>query len=117
MTRLSDSHVAIAIVESSELKPTKANVLLVKEAIEEKVYLPLRSLVSLRESARNVAIPGKIDYQLLDGSVVAIDVETNILINSVIEQRGLYELVHNMVQSADNFVAITRRLIKEHNGN
>ena len=117
MTQLSDSQVAIAIVENSNLKPTKANVLLVKEAVEEKVFLPLRSLVSLREYARNVSIPGKIDYTLLDGSTVAIDVGTNILINNVIEQHNLYDQVHEMVKSSDKFVAIARCLIKEHHGN
>jgi hypothetical protein len=117
MSPLSDSQIAIALVESKDLRPTKANVMLVKEAIESKVFLPISSLVSLRESARNITIPGKVDYILFDGTTVALDVETNILINNIIEQNQLHHEALEMAQSSEKFLCVARRLIKEHHGN
>lgn len=114
---LQDSRVAIALLEHRELKPSKANVELVREATQSRCFVPLKSVLELRESTRNVDIPGKVDYMLNDGSWVAIDVDSNKLINTIIEQQGIFDQVINMTENRDVFLTTVRRLIKEHHGN
>jgi hypothetical protein len=113
---MNDSKVALALVECNELKPSKANVDMVREAVQAKCFVPLNSVVSLRESSRHVLIPGKIDYQLQDGSWIALDVDTNNAINSLLKEQDSFDDVLSMTTRQGTFLAKLRVMIKEKHG-
>lgn len=54
------------------------------------------------------SIEGKIDYILDDGNIVAIDEETNKLINKLLAEH--LDIVEYMRQSKDNFMNVVREL-------
>lgn len=111
MTPLTDSRVALELRESNDLLPTRVNVDLVKEGVELRRFIPLNSVVNLRESARNVLIPGKIDYVLPDGTTVALDVSTNVAINNKIKEDGLFEQVLPQVRTCEDFLRLFKNLL------
>lgn len=63
--------------------------------------------VLLEIKQRNSSIPGKIEHKLDDGSVVAIDEETQLRLNTLLEDK--YQIVEYMRESKQNFM----RIIKE----
>lgn len=65
--------------------------------------------VLLEIKQRSSSLPGKIEHTLNDGNVVAIDEETQNLLNTLLEDK--YQIVEYMRESKENFM----RIIKEVN--
>lgn len=63
--------------------------------------------VLLEIKQKNSSLPGKIEHVLADGSVVAIDEETQLRLNRLLEDK--YQIVEYMRESKPNFM----RIIKE----
>jgi hypothetical protein len=63
--------------------------------------------VLLEIKQRSSSLPGKIEHVLNDGSVVAVDEETQNLLNTLLEDK--YQIVEYMRESKQNFM----RIIKE----
>ena len=63
--------------------------------------------VLLEIKQRSSSLPGKIEHKLNDGSVVAIDEETQRLLSTLLEDK--YQIVEYMRESKENFM----RIIKE----
>ena len=59
-------------------------------------------LVEIKQ--RSTSIPGKIEHRLNDGSVVAIDEETQNLLNTLLEDK--YQVVEYMRESKENFMRV-----------
>ena len=64
-------------------------------------------LVEIKQKSSSV--PGKIEHNLDDGSVVAIDEDTQTKLNTLLEDK--YQIVEYMRESKENFM----RIIKEVN--
>ena len=62
-------------------------------------------LVEIKQ--KNTSIPGKIEHKLNDGSVVAVDEDTQSKLNRLLEDK--YQVVEYMRESKQNFM----RIIKE----
>jgi predicted GNAT superfamily acetyltransferase len=69
----------------------------------DPVVTGIRSLNSIGS-----LIEGKIDYVLEDGSSVAIDKDTQEILNSLLEDK--YQLVEYMRESKQNFAHVVREL-------
>ena len=63
--------------------------------------------VLLEIKQRSSSLPGKIEHRLNDGSVVAIDEETQRILNTLLDDK--YQIVEYMRESKENFM----RIIKE----
>ena len=63
--------------------------------------------VLLEIKQKNSSLPGKIEHMLADGNVVAIDEETQLRLNKLLEDK--YQIVEYMRESKQNFM----RIIKE----
>ncbi len=63
-------------------------------------------LVEIKQKASS--IPGKIEHTLNDGSVVAINEETQNLLNTLLEDK--YQIVEYMRESKQNFMYVLREL-------
>lgn len=110
---LSESQIALVLKEDSEIRPTESVVSSFKTIVETKSFFPVNALVVLREKARNLEIPGKIDYILDDGSKVALDVETNLKLNTLIDIKESAELIKFMRMNKKNFLYVVEQIIEE----
>lgn len=110
---LSESQIALVLKEDSELRPTESVVSSFKTIVETKSFFPVNALVTLREKARNLEIPGKIDYILDDGSKVALDVETNLKLNTLIDVKESADLIRFMRTNKKNFLYVVEQIIEE----
>lgn len=66
--------------------------------------------VLLEIKQRSSSLPGKIEHTLNDGTVVAIDEETQNLLNTLLEDK--YQIVEYMRESKENFMYALRELRK-----
>lgn len=110
---LTESQIALVLKEDGEIKPSESMVRLFKECVESKTFLPVNALVTLREQKRNIEIPGKIDYILEDGSKVALDLDTNIKLNSLIDIKESAELIKFMRESHKNFINAVEQILED----
>lgn len=110
---LSESQIALILKEDSELRPTENVVSAFRTIVETKSFFPVNALIKLREKARNIEIPGKIDYILDDGSKVALDIETNLKLNTLIDLKESADLVKFMRTNQKNFLYIVEQIIEE----
>lgn len=110
---LSESQIALVLKEDSEIRPTENVVNAFKTIVETKSFFPVNALLTLREKARNVEIPGKIDYILDDGSKVALDIETNLKLNTLMDIKESADLVKFMRMNKKNFLHVVEQIIEE----
>jgi len=112
---ITDSEIAIALKESSEVKPTESMVKYYKEMFETKHFFPSNILLSLRESHKDIPFVGKIDYIMRDGSKILLDVETNKKLNKISKLTESPELLSYMIKNSLNFIKITDSLVFREN--
>ena len=63
-------------------------------------------LIEIKE--KNSTLTGKIEHTLLDGSVVAIDEDTQSKLNRLLEDK--YQIVEYMRESKENFMHVIRKI-------
>lgn len=63
-------------------------------------------LIEIRQKTSN--LPGKLEYSLNDGTTVAINEDTQRLLNTLLEDK--YQIVEYMRESKENFMHVIREL-------
>lgn len=111
-----DLYEEIPQVKIAELIKEHHNIKVTDTLIEQYVELASSKLFSadpVIQGMRNInsvdnLIEGKIDYKLDDGSIVAIDEETNKQINNLLAEHS--DVVEHMRKSKENFMHFIREL-------
>ena len=101
--------IAELIKEHHDIKVTDTLIEQYVELASSKLFSsdPVIQEIRKMNSVDNL-VEGKIDYKLDDGSIVAIDEETNQEINNLLAEHS--DIVEYMRQSKDNFMSIIREL-------
>lgn len=101
--------IAELIKEHHDIKVTDTLIEQYVELASSKLFSsdPVIQEIRKMNSVDNL-IEGKIDYKLDDGSVVAIDEQTNQEINNLLAEHS--DIVEYMRQSKDNFMNVIREL-------
>jgi hypothetical protein len=104
-----DIKIANLIQEHHNIKVTDTLIESYKELASSKLFSvdPVIQEMRAFNSITN-ELEGKIDYHLDDGSIVAIDEDTNISINNLLVNNN--EIVQYMRESKQNFMHIIREL-------
>lgn len=104
-----DVKIANLIKETHQVKVTDTLIESYKELASSKVFTadPVIQGIRSMNSVDNL-VEGKIDYKLDDGSVVAIDEETNQEINNLLAEHS--DVVEYMRKSKENFMHVIREL-------
>ena len=115
--QITNDSIALVLYENGETKVTQTLIENIKQIIETKLFYPSDSVLQLREMYDDFTVPGKIDYVLMDGSKVMINVDTNHYINSIIDLRESRELIRYMNQNTKNFFEVIDSLLEDNYGN
>jgi len=101
--------IAELIKEHHDIKVTDTLIEQYVELASSKLFSsdPVIQEIRKMNSVDNL-VEGKIDYKLDDGSIVAIDEETNQEINNLLAEHS--DIVEYMRQSKDNFMNVIREL-------
>ena len=101
--------IAELIKEHHDIKVTDTLIEQYVELASSKLFSsdPVIQEIRKMNSVDNL-VEGKIDYKLDDGSIVAIDEETNQEINNLLAEHS--DIVEYMRQSKDNFMSVIREL-------
>ena len=101
--------IAELIKEHHDIKVTDTLIEQYIELASSKLFSsdPVIQEIRKMNSVDNL-VEGKIDYKLDDGSIVAIDEETNQEINNLLAEHS--DIVEYMRQSKDNFMSVIREL-------
>lgn len=104
-----DIRIANIIKEHHNVKVTDTLIESYKELASSKLFSsdPVIQEIRKLNSVDNL-VEGKIDYKLDDGSIVAIDEQTNQEINNLLAEHS--DIVEYMRQSKDNFMNVIREL-------
>lgn len=101
--------IAELIKEHHDIKVTDTLIEQYVELASSKLFSsdPVIQEIRKMNSVDNL-VEGKIDYKLDDGSIVAIDEETNQEINNLLAEHS--DIIEYMRQSKDNFMNVIREL-------
>jgi hypothetical protein len=115
---LSEEKIAFTLAEQVEVRVTETMVNSFKNLLETRKFAPYNSLIALREQAKDLSqFPGKIEYEMNDGSKVLLDIETNLQLNKIVDLRESNDLIMFMTQTSANFVMCVELLIEDNNAN
>jgi hypothetical protein len=115
---LTEEKIAFTLAEQVEVRVTETMVKSFKHLLETRQFAPYNSLLALREQARDLSqFPGKIEYEMADGSKVLLDIETNLQLNKIMDLRESKDLISFMTQTSTNFVMCVEQLLEDYNGN
>lgn len=104
-----DIRIANLIKEHHEVKVTDTLIESYKELASSKLFSADPVVQSIRSmNTVDNLIEGKIDYKLNDGSVVAIDEQTNQEINNLLTDHS--DIVEYMRESKENFMHVIKEL-------
>jgi preprotein translocase subunit SecA len=109
--QLTEEQVAIALYESGEKRVTESLVAGYKALIETKRFFPHEVVLQLRE--RNEMFPSKVDYVMKDGSTVLLDIETNMLLNTIVDIKESSDLLRYMTKDANTFIKCVQDLLED----
>jgi hypothetical protein len=112
-TPILEEDVIIALRESGEQRVTESLVHGIKRIVEEKKFFPSDVVLKLRESSIDTRFTSKIDYTLSDGSTVYIDIETNKVINNILDLRESADLLKFMNSNSKNFIRCVQDLLED----
>lgn len=115
--KLNSETIALSLYENGESRVTETLIENVKQIIESKLFYPSNAILELRLKYDNSPIGGKIEYKLLDGNKILLDIETNIFINNHIDIKENRDLVTFMNKSSSNFYSVLESLLEENYGN
>jgi hypothetical protein len=110
---INESAIALALYESGHTKMTQSKVASFKRCIEEKRFVPDDVVLDLRESYGLKIMESKTDYTMSDGSVVLIDIETNRLLNNILDIKESSILVQHMTKNSTNFMQTVQDLLED----
>lgn len=104
-----DVKIANLIKEHHDIKVTNKLIESYIELASSKTFSvdPVVSGIRSFNSVSSI-IENKIDYVLNDGSTVAIDEDTQLMLNDLLEDK--YQIVEYMRESKDNFIRIIKEL-------
>ena len=104
-----DAKIANLIKEHHGIKVTETLIESYVKLASSKVFSVDPVIQGIRDmNFSDNLIEGKIDYKLDDGSVVAIDEDTNTIINNLLENKE--DIVKHMRESKKNFMHIIKEL-------
>lgn len=109
---LKDSTIALVISESGEMKPSSNTIKDFRALIEGKHFFPSNALLHFRKEDTN--FPGKIEYTMRNGESILLDLETNTLLNTVIDIKECYNLVHSMTETPESFMSCVYDILEDH---
>ena len=106
---ISDSKIAKIIAEHHNIKVTDTLIESYVELASSKLFTVDPVAYDIRQLNKiDKIVEGKIDYKLQDGSVVAINHNTQELLNNLLEQHN--EIVDYMRESKENFLNVIQQI-------
>lgn len=106
---LDDNKIATIIKEQHDVKVTDTLIESYKELASSKMFTIDPVVTQIRSLNKlDKLVEGKIDYKLDDGTVVAIDEETQDRINNLLQNHK--DVVELMRESKENFLSVIRKL-------
>lgn len=106
---ISDSKIAKIIVEHHNIKVTDTLIESYVELASSKLFTVDPVAYDIRQLNKiDKIVEGKIDYKLQDGSIVAINHNTQEHLNNLLEQQN--EIVNYMRESKENFISVIQQI-------
>lgn len=106
---ISDSKIANIIAEHHNIKVTDTLIESYVELASSKLFTVDPVAYDIRQLNKiDRIVEGKIDYKLQDGSIVAINHDTQELLNNILEQHN--EIVDYMRKGKDNFISVIQQI-------
>lgn len=109
---ISESMIALELYERGVSKVSESMVSGLKQIVDSKLFYPSDVVASLREKTEHFE-HGKIEYTLLDGAKVLLDLETNLRLNKAMGTTESEEKVLFMNKNAENFISVVSEFHKE----
>ena len=109
--QLSEEQLTLALYESGEKKVTESLVNGYKQLIESKTFFPSNIILEFREP--HEVFSSKIEYVMRDGSSVLLDVESNELINNILDLRESSDLLIYMTKDSVTFMNCIEDLLED----
>lgn len=110
---LTEDTIALHLYEHGEHRVTETLVRNYKALVEQKLFYPSNIVLSLREMTDVKDLPSKIEYCMMDGSLVSIDIETNRQLNNIMDLKESADLLKYMTQNTTNFMKCVSELLED----
>lgn len=111
--QLTEDVVALHLYENGEQRVTESLVKNYKALVEKKLFYPSDIVLSLREMTDVKDLPNKVEYVMMDGSKVSIDIETNRRLNNIMDLKESADLLKYMTQNTQNFMKCVYELLED----
>lgn len=106
---ISDAKIASIIAEHYDVKVTDSLIESYVELASSKMFTTDPVAAEIRDLNKfDRLVEGKIDFVLEDGSIVAINKDTHVVINNLIQDNN--EIVQHMRQNKENFISVVQQI-------
>jgi len=106
---ISDSKIASIIAEHHDVKVTDSLIESYVELASSKMFTTDPVATEIRDLNKfDRLVEGKIDFVLEDGSIVAINKDTQDVINNILQNNN--EIVEHMRQNKENFISVVQQI-------